>query len=330
MPSDLSPKTLLIHVGLPKTGTTTLQAGLFERCPEVEFVGKYSASGNRDSLFGADWMSDFRTILNYGSEFWIGESGPRLAERIRESIEKSEKRALLVSLEGIANPFVDTDYAFTKDIFLKARHLKEVVAPVIGSGIATKILVTVRRQTDLLPSLFSQVFLQGYSCGLFESSYDSFLDFMLGDEITGFGGMLKYDKVMEYYGQLFEPENVFIASMEELFSGEITASVESVADFLAISQRDCLSSIGDKKLNKRKSDNRSKDFRKMMRFSPASHRLEKQFGVSLQRSAFGLRSQLKSLAGVPIYWRLEDRSERISTYYKRSNERLLGLYNIAY
>ena len=325
-----SNKTLLLHVGLPKTGTTTLQVGLFEECNHLEFMGKFTRKKHEGALFGASCVNEFRKLLNYGNEFCVTESAPLLARQIVETVENSDKDKVLVSLEGITNPFVDTDYAYPKDVFLKARHLKEVITHVENRDIDIKILITIRRQSDILPSLFAQVYLQGFSSALYENSYDSFLDFMLDDDVGGFGAMFKYDALIGNYQSLFGKENVYIAQMEKLFVGEYTEAVRNVSDFLSIPEEECLSNIGRKRANARKRMNGRSRRWKMMDYSSASRNLEKQFNTSFHRAAFGLRGQVRRWLKKPIYWELEDYSDRINRYYKKSNERLFNLCNIKY
>jgi hypothetical protein len=317
-----------LHVGLPKTGTTTLQAGLFQRCPGVTFVGKFG--GGHGALFAADWMEDFRRQVNYGSDFGVAEAAPRISALVSNSLQSADTEFLLLSLEGITNPFVDTLHVFPKGVYLKARHTKVLLNPLIEQGTGVRILITIRDQTTLLPSLFSQVYMQAFSSGLIGRSYDSFLDFLFSDETLSFGSMLFYDKLCERYGELFGEKNVFLVAMEELFANQLNREVEKLANFLAVNPQDCVSLIGKTRLNVRNSGFGAAGKRRMAVHSPAADTLMKHLGKSPTRAAFGFISPLLIRLGKPILWALPDRSERIASFYRKSNERLLELYDVNY
>ena len=45
----MSNKRLLLHIGYPKTGTTTLQESFFSNLKQIDYIGKpYKASWKRD------------------------------------------------------------------------------------------------------------------------------------------------------------------------------------------------------------------------------------------------------------------------------------------
>lgn len=281
-------------------------------------------------LFTADWMNDIRALLNYGNDFSVAAAAPRISALVRETLQSAQREFLLISLEGMTNPFVDTQYVFPKGVYLKARHAKVLLNSLLEQGTQIRILITIRNQRALLPSLFSQVYFQAFSMGLVEKSYDSFLDLLFVDDTTSFGAMLYYDQLAEHYGQLFGKKNVFLVAMEELFAGMISNQMEKLSAFLSIEPPECISLIGKSRLNARNPGSEAAGKRRMMAHSPASDVLSRRYGTSLTRAAFGWKSLIRMRFGRPVYWTLPDRSERIASFYRKSNERLFELYDIRY
>lgn len=312
-------KTLLLHLGYPKTGTTSLQASLFPKAGGWDFLGKTHEETMPESL------DAFRTLVNYGTEYHVQTAGPTVLEGIRKTAAEGRDDIALISLEGLTNPFVDTHYTQPKDIYRKATDIRRILAPLLDEGVTVKVLATLRVQTELLPSLFSQCFLQGFSSGLFKPNYVSFLDFMFDDRLLGFGPDFQFDAFLDHCGELFGVENTFATAMDGLFSGTPCRDTAVMAAFLGLPETDCIELMGTKKLNIRKAD---KDRRRMMVRSPGVDRFERNTGVSLKRRVFTFADRLRIHRGQPVFQSLSDQSARIVDYYGASNTRLAEHYGI--
>ncbi len=312
--------SVLLHIGYPKTGTTTLQQTLFPAAPSVKFLGKGKAETPQS-------IDALRKIINYGSGFHVSKHGPTIARALTEANAGEETGKLLLSLEGFTNPFVDTHYIQPKDVLKKIDDIRTVFAPMMGEGVAVRILATLRNQTELLPSLYSQIYLQGFATGLFRSSYDSFLDFMFEDEVLGFGPDFYFDIVLDRCREHFGEANVFAASMNEVFGNGGERGVKALSSFLSLDEDECVSLIGDAKHNVRNRADTNQ--RKMMAVSPGVRRFEENTGASIMSKAFALTERLKIRKGESVYRSLPDRSERIAAYYAGSNARLEEKHGVA-
>lgn len=315
-------KRFLLHLGYPKTGTTTLQASLFAKAPNVNFIGKLAIDG-RETL--PDSLDAFRTLVNYGSLYHVQTEGPATLRRVVDDTKDAE--TVLASLEGLTNPFVDTHYTQPKDIYRKATDIRRILSPLIDSGVDIRILVTLRRQSELLPSLFSQCYLQGFSSGLFKPNYEAFLDFLFEDRVLGFGPDFQYDAFLDHCGQLFGAQNVYAAAMGGFLSGTPCQDTATMAQFMDLPESDCIALIGKKQLNVRKAGSNR---RHMMSRSPGVDRFEENTGLSLKRRAFGAANMLRLRRGKRIYWDMVDHSDRIDAYYAPSNSRLADQYDISF
>ena len=318
-------KTLLLHLGYPKTGTTTLQGTLFEKAPDLNFFGKSLKDGKE---YLPETVDTFRTLINYGTGFHVQNRAKQVLDDMVAAMGERPEDRVLLSLEGLTNPFVDTMYTQPKDIFRKATDIHHVVAPLIDAGTHVKILVTIRKQSELIPSLFSQIYLQGFSSGLFEPSYEGFLDFMLNDDILGFGPEFQYDAYLDHCAGLFGGENVFAASMKGVLSRAPCRDMAELARFMDLSEEDCIRLIGDGKLNVR---NKGKaKGRHMMATSRGAIRFQRMTGLSMTRRAFSIPDQLRIRRGKRVHWHLKDHSAMIDAYYADSNARLAENYDITF
>lgn len=311
---------LLLHVGYPKSGTTTLQAGIFANRPDIFFAGKGQGPAGEELTPEAD---RFRTLISYATLSHLKQNGEDAIAGLDRIWQASGKRKLLLSLEGMTNPMVDTHYTQPRDIFTKAEYIAKLLAPMQARGVKVRLLVTLRAQTALLPSLFSQIYMHGFTSGLYQASYDGFLDFMLGDEIVGFGPDFFFDAYLDHLTALFGVGNIFAADMKTLLQGE--GGTRALAEFLEIDVVTCAEQVAaSPRMNTRK----QAKGRRMMVKSGALKQFETNTGFAVRRGAFGMKDQLNLRRGKPVFWQLPDRSDRIAAYYAASNTRLATTYGI--
>lgn len=91
---------LIIHVGLPKTGTTTLRS-MFQRHPQIQYLGKSGRFGQRGGMRSKGVERALRTaIWSRRSRFDANSCRELLQPQIDEA--KMEGRVLLCSLESIS------------------------------------------------------------------------------------------------------------------------------------------------------------------------------------------------------------------------------------
>lgn len=315
-------KALLLHLGYPKTGTTTLQATLFTEAPNLNFFAK------RPNEYIPESVQKFRTLVNYGTTFHVRTSGANILDDMLSSMATRPEERVLLSLEGFTNPFVDTHYTLPKDIFRKLNDIHSILTPLIEVGVRIKVLVTVRKQSELLPSLFSQIYLQGFSSGLFGSSYRSFIDFMLNDENVGFGPDFCYAEFLDHCAEAFGSENVYASSMKGIFSQTSCRDITTLAEFMDLTEEQCIAMIGSQQLNVRNKGKRKG--RHMMVKSPGVMHFEAVTGLSIMQRAFAVPDRMRIRLGIPVLWQLPDLSNIIDDYYSKSNERLAERHGIQF
>ncbi|MEX0351333.1 MAG: hypothetical protein AB3N15_18070 [Paracoccaceae bacterium] len=181
----MSDNPLLIHIGYHKTATTWMQTKLFQ--PEHGF----RMLAEHDEIFA-------RVVQPHGLLFDPEPMRALIAER---SANLPDGHCAVVSSEILsAHPFhagqMSDDYA---------RRLK-AIAP------EAKILVSIRAQLKILPSVYMQYLLRGGTL-----TYDQFY---AGVDVPGFFGFqhehFEYDRLIGLYQDLFGAENVHVLTQESL------------------------------------------------------------------------------------------------------------------
>ncbi|MBY8978135.1 sulfotransferase domain-containing protein [Rhodobacteraceae bacterium NNCM2] len=318
---------IILHVGYPKTGTTTLQDALFADGGSFSYLGKFSASKGR--AFAGDWVEGFRDLVNFGLTPHVADAREALAATMAESVAGAENRRAVISLEGFTNPLVDYKYTQSKDVFVKADHLWMLFDPVIARGIDVKIVITLRNQVDIIPSMFAQTYFYGVSCGIFGREYDEFLDFVLDDRVFGFGPNFEFGRVMRHYASRFGAANVHVFDMEGLFSGEVSDEIAALAAVLGLGAEEVLERIGANRQNTRRVEAGTAVRYRVMPQSPAIRMAaDRVGGLPIHRGAFGPLDRLRLRFGKPVHITLPDRSARIRAHYAPSNAELKAGYGI--
>ncbi|MDJ0897028.1 MAG: sulfotransferase [Alphaproteobacteria bacterium] len=136
----------LIHVGFPRTGTTAMQRELEEFAGNAVFLGRFTS---RDSA-GLHWKSGGLQSLMEAVNRATNPFSARLVEEAQKEITATAKKSdaiwLIGSDERMCKPPRHRKSDWRRD---QARSLRQVFPH-------AHILMTVRRQTDLLVSLYKR------------------------------------------------------------------------------------------------------------------------------------------------------------------------------
>ena len=181
--------SLFLHLGLPKTGTTTIQKHLFEIHPQVSYLGKFIKS-----------KTQFPEIDRQLQSIYTGEN-------ITESMESwNEQLAVVKNKFGNKN----TNYLLSEELLygltnknqpLFAERLKTIFSP-------DKILITIRNQPNIIKSVFRHRRSRGREkidfCTYLENNFDSV-----------FSKSLDYFSCLKRYEDLFGEDNCKVLVIEE-------------------------------------------------------------------------------------------------------------------
>jgi hypothetical protein len=220
-----------IHVGYPKTATTTLQKRLFVRHPDICYLGK---------PFDPELLAIEKQLLTL-DEGRFDQRLHELRERFLACVPDCGKRTtLLLSHEGFLRP---TRYQ-GHDLHRTAERIMRVIGEPLASDYEVNVLITVRNQLDIIPSYFFH----------FESRsperFRQFIRTSLENPRQGYFASLFYDEVARDYTELFGNGHVRIMLFEE-FVAERESFLRSLSGYLGIDDSSSLGIIGDGSMKKK-------------------------------------------------------------------------------
>lgn len=191
-----------IHIGCPKTASTTLQNSLFARHPEIASIGKPYESREGEvakQLYGLITKDDFEL------------------ERCQQALSEEKKRK-----ESTGKVVVlSEEKIYVSPNFEEAGRRLRALFP------TAKILITVRNQFDLVTSWYCQGNYDGRywrwagipnPYGNSFVSFDQFLDFTFSNSDKNVSEVFHFYKKAMVFADLFGRENVFVLPIEKLKS----------------------------------------------------------------------------------------------------------------
>lgn len=185
-------RPLIVHIGLPKTGTTSLQRELFVRHPQLALIGKPL---NR---LHAGMQRLFSAMLRL--EPWeYRRVEPELVALIPELLDRPGD-TVLISEEELATGTLGARV----DRLTIARRLSRLFP-------AAEIVFTIREQGDAMRSMYGEL----CRLGAVDAPFPRWAAHTLALPETAAGlHLFRYDELLELYGELFE--RVHVTVYEEL------------------------------------------------------------------------------------------------------------------
>jgi hypothetical protein len=229
---------IVLHVGYPKTGTTTLQRRVFPHHPDIEYLGKTipNYAYRRDGLGPA--LQDLTT-----STEWRWSGGQALKEIVDAAVAETSKPLVLLSSENLAHPA-------SVSPSLAAQRLANLFP-------AAEILITLRSQLGILESFYRNHGAFGAYLYLaineeerisppFEP--DAWLELNFRAPHKNVLGVLDFDACVAEYEELFGASRVHLALMEEL-TADPARYTSSLAAKLHIDAEPVASLLGEHRDN---------------------------------------------------------------------------------
>lgn len=188
----------VIHIGFPKTGSTTLQTHLFAKHPGILYLGK----PYRDD----DLKGMIRRLVMQESTVYHPDNLKEYIKRHLADEPGKEKKVFLISDETFVSA------AKVRDKGVVAHRLKDLFA-------AAKILVTIRNQMDAVKSGYiGGGRLAGNAPGKYKNMIVSFKEWLEICEKMYHGDFVRnviYFNTIDYYAGLFGKENICILLFED-------------------------------------------------------------------------------------------------------------------
>ncbi len=231
-------KKLFIHVGYPKTATTTLQKHLFSR---------------HDELWRADnhELSFFRSLY-FGRENHIKRMKADIDEEIQRLWPTDKK--IVLSSESFTSfamffRFSPSPYIWTVEPNSVARKLHTAFGQ---SDIiqAPKVIIAIRRQIDLLKSIYAQVYNLVYKKYRETKTFRRFLDYAIYNNDGFIIDALHFNDVIRQYETLFGKRNVCVLVFEMLQQNP-RRYIRTLSDFMGIDNRQAFKLLSGRRENKK-------------------------------------------------------------------------------
>ncbi len=230
--SNHEDEKVTIHLGYPKSASSSLQRCLFDLHDEVNYfgivptgnVGRDTPLRNHDSRFLQDERLQqlHRSLTQKNrAEFSQTDVEALFEKRVQPFLESG--RVNVLSNERFLSVF----FAYP-NLVAKARRLKGLVPD-------AHILIVIRNQVDIITSQYRDwPFDPRDFTGGASVSIGRWVDFALEyDDEIGFLQSLKYDKVVDLYEDLFGTESVSVLCLEHLAS-DVASFAEDIASCLQI------------------------------------------------------------------------------------------------
>ena len=234
-------KKLFIHIGYPKTGTTTLQNYLFQRHPQI----KYLTPLIHQTQLGKD--------IFFARENAIKRKRKEHKQSLQEILNSiKDREALVYSNESLMSismffRFSPTPFVWTAEPNSIARKLYNVFKD--GKLFeSVKIIITIRRQDELLKSMYAQVYNRYFKKFKETRSFVKFLDYALIHKDDFIMDALCYNEIISEYEKLFGEENVEVLLFEDLKSSQYSF-IQKLTSFLDIDCDEAISLLENKHVN---------------------------------------------------------------------------------
>ena len=197
-----------LHVGLPKTATTSIQHGVFKAQSAVNYLGK---------PFDPDVGEIVAEIRDKdGIACDLEACRGRLRDRVLPRCDPAKKLVLL-SEECFVAPFRSADRR------LVAMRLRELFGE-------AKILFTIRSQPDLVTSVYIEYL--GHLAS--QRHFERWLEDDIDNALHGYLFNYKYHEVISAYAELFGRDRVKVLLFEQ-FRDDFTGFLADLGAFLGVS-----------------------------------------------------------------------------------------------
>lgn len=210
---------MIVHVGVPKSATSSLQFHCFSKHSEINYFGKpyWCESAGYEMSVGFHRLVD--NLWNQDELcFDASEEEKNYHKFVSERLDA--KRVNVLSEEGLTQ-------AGNVDRKIIAERLKTVLK-------AKKIIITIRNQYTSLPSGYYWL----YTRNLVSCSYNRWLLAMMAPEYYRRGHdfplrQYQYDQLVKVYSEIFGLENVLVLPMEQ-WTQDLDEFNRKLSDFMGI------------------------------------------------------------------------------------------------
>jgi hypothetical protein len=200
-------KKIFIHVGYPKTGTTTLQKHFFPKIEEIQYLGK-RYRGKEPFLFEQSVINTL--IFNKFDTIHFDAIQAVFDEVIYGNCSiLSEESILFNSLRTSRIGYSDIT-PLPSEI---AKNFREAFHE---EKFDVNIIFSIRKQDEMVTSLYAQSYTHYYAKYKAYDTFEKFLSLFLNQQTHPFRYALDYNAVIGEFQALFGKKNIHVMVFEKL------------------------------------------------------------------------------------------------------------------
>ena len=200
-------RTIYLHPGQPKTGTSFLQRNFFMHHPKINSLGKK----NNHASVKKDLLETFHMIMHFDK---LSEDDYQKCFKTIKAIDYKENMINLISFEG----FTQLNFKVNQDVIFK--RLKNLF---VDCNFRLKVFITIRNQLSIIPSHYANTPSIYVDKGIeFCKSFKSFINninkigkFSEKNFINAYN-RYKYFQLLQLTIEIFSEENVKILFFEDM------------------------------------------------------------------------------------------------------------------
>lgn len=216
-------KKIFLHVGYPKTGTTSLQKHYFPFAEGVDYLGK---------RYSGEKFLVQQSLIN---EMVFGKSRYNCSsQKLYEFLnEKMLNNTALISEERIIGSFITPRrmgpfrYSTTDPAYI-INKIKEIFHE---DFFDLFIIITLRKQDDLIPSKYAQSFLTAYSKCSTVDTFSKFVDDIVKNSNSSFQSGFDFYRIISEFIKVFGRKHVIVLPYE-LFKHNSSNFILKLSDYL--------------------------------------------------------------------------------------------------
>jgi hypothetical protein len=218
--------TKYIHIGCPKSLSTSLQRGFFSQNKEIFHLGPGLKNDNLGYI--DDEINIYMEVyMRYAKYYFYDLKKDLIKDSFQEKFRHAQKNgygAVGISCELMSFSYSPSDV----DVIHKIKRLHDAF------GSDTKIIMIIRNQFDLIKSLYGEYVKVGYP-----NSYREFMEYLYKFQDRTFVSDFFYDYIYSLCADLFGKKNILVIPLEalrEVGSGRLIKNDDNIAILRIISE----------------------------------------------------------------------------------------------
>jgi len=204
-------KKIFLHIGYPKTGTTTMNEYISLQIKKIKcYVPNVSHDylrANNDSKLFEDNYVVKDLVENFIFKDYDSSKPFSLLRDIKED-------SIFISTTGPLSAFFFKGRFVGKDMHIKPEQVAKRIFEVFADEFDVKVIISIRKQSDWIPSAYAE-WHQYYSKINDYNSIDKFAS-SFKDLTCGFAQDINYENVVTSFEKILGKDNIYIAVFEKL------------------------------------------------------------------------------------------------------------------